>query len=957
MAPERSGLTGRLRTVGVATEERLAGGGSTAAGAAETPVAQGEALGEAPEMAETLESPEVKESPDAPRIDDPRYPRGRWFRALRMVALRAYLVMLAYPLAVVTQLVAIVALHGLASLRLSTTYLDASLLPGAVALVAAFPLAAGVPILLLVDLVVLRRLARRDVRQEEAVLQERLFDERLTQTRIAVVTAPLSSRGPRRAAAAGAPPAERMPHQPAPGEPHAPPDDLALLPEPAVFVGRASELAWLDERLGQRGLLALSDATGIGGVGVRSLLAHAVRRAREAGRFADGIALLDCTGRRDGHELLRVALARFDPGRRQPEALDVVGLRQAAQTLLGGKDVLVVLEGIEPGLSVAEITRPLLAAEATIVLTARGYLEHVSHEATLLIGRPPLDEALTLFTRAYEQAGSGAAVEPKPALAERIVNALARHPLAVTLVAVSAAEEQRLLSAVADALQGDPRGGLGLDTDDVASAAALGLDMALGRLGEATLRLFTAFGAFSTRQVGRGALLATAGAFGVERPSEQLRRLARRDVVAEWSDERLTGEEDRERLSLHPLVYALARQRFAALPEGEQSGIRFVLTTHYAQAIATASDDAIARDEPEILAALEWAHRNAQTGPEALICDRMRHYWRDRRQFRAGLQYLPWGVVAAAARASMTGDQADRQRAADVALSSGEMLRAAGKLGEAEEVFRQNLSIRRELGEQHGAGLVLVALGELAQERDRLDEAATYFQEALVALHAAGADRDVAICQAWLGRVALRQNRLDAAESSYREALALDQQAGDRQGAALDLAGLGQIALRRGNLAEAEQVYTQAVGLRQGVGDRRGEAMDLHQLGMVAQQRGALDEAEGFYNASLQIRRDVLDRQGEGITLAQLGRVAAHREALDDAEAYFTQSLDVLLELQDAPNYAAVALRAGQFFLEQRGKREEGATLLHQAIELYRQMGQADELARAHEVARRFDVE
>ncbi len=939
MAPESGGLSGRLRTASaVAAEERPER--------------------ELPHPSEGAAEPiDAAEAPDTPRLDDPRYPRPRWVRMVRTVGIRASLIVLAYPVAVVANLALIAIQRGGASLAAGATYLDGSLVPQIVALIAAFPLAAAVPLLLLVDLVVLRRLARQDERQEEAVLQERLFDVRLTQTRIAIVTAPLSARGPRRIRTTGAPPIERMPHEAVPGQPHGPPDELALLPDPPIFVGHASETAWLVERLRRGGLAAVSDATGVGGIGVTSLVARAVRQVRAERRFADGVAVIDCTGRRDGQELLRAALARFDPERRQPEALDAVGLRLAAEKLLGGRDALVVLEGVEPGLSVAEITRPLLAAGVTVVLTAHGYVGHVPHDATLLLGTPPIEEALEIFTRAYEQAGSGPVVEPKPALAERIVNALARHPLAMTLVAINAAEEQRVLSAVADALQGDPRGGLGLEMDDVRAAAMLGLEAATGRLGDATLRLFTAFGAFGARDVGREALLTLAEAFGVERPGEHLRRLTRRGLVSEWTDDWLPRECDRERLSLHPLVYALAAQRFGAIAEGEQGTIHYTVTTHYASYIAGVGDDAIERDEPNILAALEWAHRNAQTGPESAICDRMRSYWRDRRLFRAGLQYLPWGVAAAAARARMTGDYADRLRAADVALSSGELLRSAGRLEEAEEVFRQNLSIRRELREQHGAGLALVALGELAQERDRLDEAVAYFRDALVALHTAGANRDVAICQAWLGRVALRQGRLEAAESSYREALALDQQADDKHGTALDLAGLGQIALRHGNLAAAEQAYTQAVGLRQALGDRLGEAMDLHQLGMVAQQRGALDEAEGYYSASLQIRRDVLDRQGEGVTLAQLGRIAAHREALDDAEAYFTQALEVLLELQDAQNYAAVAMRAGQFFLEQRGTREEGATLLHRSIELYQQMGQPNEVARAREIARHFGVE
>jgi tetratricopeptide (TPR) repeat protein len=99
----------------------------------------------------------------------------------------------------------------------------------------------------------------------------------------------------------------------------------------------------------------------------------------------------------------------------------------------------------------------------------------------------------------------------------------------------------------------------------------------------------------------------------------------------------------------------------------------------------------------------------------------------------------------------------------------------------------------------------------------------------------------------------------------------------------------------------------------------------------------------------------VRDVQGEGITLAQLGRVASHQGDLDRAEALYRQGLERLLEAQDAHNYAAVALRAGTFFVERRGNREEGATLLQQAIELYTQMGSPEE-QRARETAARLGV-
>jgi tetratricopeptide (TPR) repeat protein len=891
-------------------------------------------------------APEGEDNSGAPRLDDPRYPRPRWLWVLRTIALRLPVLLLAYPLIFAANLLLAMAHSGFSALRLPATYVGAALLPQAAALFAAYPLAAGIPILLLVDLLVLRRLARRDEQQEEAVLQERLIDLRLTQTRIAAVAFPSGRGVPRRTRPTGAPREERMPGEAAPGNPQGPPGDLALLPEPPVFVGRAVELAWLVERLRGRGsLAALTDATHAGGVGCTSLLARAARLVRAEGRFADGVAVLDCAGQRDSAETLRAALARFDPARRQPEVFDTAGLLEAAQTLLVGKDVLVVLENVETGLALSQITRPLLVAGATVALTSREPRSDVPAAATLALGPLPLDEALALFTLVYAAASTGLLVEPKPATAERVVNALARLPLALTLVATYAADEQRVLSSLADVLQVDARGGLGLATDDAAGALALALETALGRLAEPPRRLFAAFGVFAADEVGREAVLATAEGLGVARVGEHLRRLVRRGLVMEYAD---------ERLRLHPAVRALAAQQLAALSEGEQGDARFALAAYYAGYLIHASDATLERDEASVIAALEWAHRNAQAAQEAAICDRMRHFWRDRGNVQTGLRYLPWGVAAAAARARATGELADRQRAADLALSSGELLRTAGKLAEAEQVFQQNLAIRQELGDQHGAGLALVALGELALEREQVSEAGVLFQQALGALQAAGARRDVAICQAWLGRVALLQGRLEAAASSYAEALALDQEQGDRHGAALDLASLGQIALRQAHLEEAERFYEQALELRRALGDRHGEGMDLYELGQVAHQRGTFGEAERYFAASLEIRRDVRDRQGEAITLAQLGRVAARQDALDQAEGYYRQGLDLLLELQDAANYAAVALRAGQFFVERRDKREDGCTLLHQAIELYTQMELPDELRRAQELAQRL---
>lgn len=871
------------------------------------------------------------------------YPRPAPVRALRTLARRAPLLLLAYPLAAVAHLALLAQKGGVAALRAPTTYVNAAWLREGLLWAITYPVEAAVPALVVANLIMLRQVARRDERQEQSFLTQRILDERLTQTTMAVVR-PLTSRPAVRATQP--PRAERMPQDAsvATSDPSGPPDDLRRLFEPAVFVGRVAELTWLAERLRAGGTLAVTDATGAGGVGTSTLVARALRAARAEGRFAGGVALVPCEGRRDVTDIVKAALARFDPQRRQPEQSDALSLAAIAGALLREQDAAIVLEDLGPQVPLADVLRPLAETGVTVIVTARAAVRGLRVDQQLAVGPLTADDAIALFTDTFERgAAAGLLGQAKPTVVERIANALARHPMAIALIAAYAAEERRTLATLAEDLQADPRSGLGLPADDVPAALALALETAVGRLPEAARALFAALGAFGGLDAGRSALLMAAEALEIDRAGEALRRLVRRGLVRELADQDVPVPGDPDRLLPHPVVRALAAEALGKLPQEAQGAILFAIATYFAESLAGAPDAAIEPDEANIQAALEWAHANAQVALEVAICDRMRHYWRDRGRVAAGLRYLPWGVAAAANRARATGAREDRLREADLALSSGEMLRTAGKLEEAERVFKQNLALRQELGDGRGAGLALIHLGELAQARDEIAVAEIHFDQALIALRSTGAGREAAICLAWLGRIALGQNRLDAAAQAYAEALLLDEEVGDRPGTAQDLSTLGQIALRQGQYGEAERYLQQALALRRELGDRHGEAIELYQLGQVAYQRGVYAEAERYYEASLELRRAVRDLPGEGITLAQLGRVAAHMGDTARAETFYRQGLKGLLEAQDAHNYAAVALRAGTFFAEQTGSREEGAVLLQQAIELYHQMGAPEE--------------
>jgi hypothetical protein len=137
----------------------------------------------------------------------------------------------------------------------------------------------------------------------------------------------------------------------------------------------------------------------MGGIGKTSLAAVTVRQVYREGHYRGGVAVVLCHDMTDAAQVLKRTIARFDVQRRQAETADLARLAQAVVQTLRGKDSLVVLDNVEPGLAVAEVVRSLREAGATLLLTARHVLPRsvVPIQDSCQVGLLAKSEALELF--------------------------------------------------------------------------------------------------------------------------------------------------------------------------------------------------------------------------------------------------------------------------------------------------------------------------------------------------------------------------------------------------------------------------------------------------------------------------------------------------------------------------------------------------------------------------------
>lgn len=769
-----------------------------------------------------------------------------------------------------------------------------------------------------------------------------------------------------------------------------PPFDEALLPQPEHFIGRNNDREWLLERLRTADLAVLR---GLNGIGKTALAAVTIRQLHEEGYFNDGVAIVLCQELKDATEVIRRVLARFDAQRRMPETTNLVDLNEISRRLLKGKNTVVVLDGVEPGLSIEQMVTTLRQAGTKILITASHILPHVaapveaSHVLTLL----SLDEALDLFAVSMGRSRRDDITPSEHQSAERIIAALDRHTFAVKLAGAYAADLHRDLETLASELE-NPLRAIELPDGELSSAVALIFAKSTQALPLEVKRLFTAMAAFHSTELGRNAVVALARAFGLAKPEAGVDLLVRRALLDAFINTSMPEGSDRERLRLHRLLYALAASEFVQWSEEERDSSYANIAYYYASYISKTfvnetSSRALIYDENNSIVAIEWAYARLQGHLMVFLCTFMGRFWRDLGHTNYSLYYLPLSIIAAEGVAAATNAREDRLSIGHLKLVYGQVLQLIGRLEEAARFINESLALFLELGDREGESAALLSLGHIARIHGQLEKAEDFFKQALAidssledseeqdginlalgllsltrgqmkdaekyslkGLEMSRKRHDLhgeAVALNTLGQVAQHSGHKEKAESYFKNSLAICQDIQDRQGEGTNVGLLGQIAYELGRLEGAEHFFQEALTIHREIQDRQGEGIDIGYLGQIALDLNQLEEAEHYFREALAIHHKVQDRLNELKVLGKLGKIAMQSMTFENAEYYFRRGLALVEEVEDPESEASLSLMLGVLLINVHGNRKDGCPLLLRAVSIRHNLGlQGEEQAR-----------
>jgi tetratricopeptide (TPR) repeat protein len=780
---------------------------------------------------------------------------------------------------------------------------------------------------------------------------------------------------------------------PAP-EPQGPPSDEVFLPLPARFVGRQEAIEWLRERLVTSGKRAATALIGMAGLGKTALATKVIRQLRAEGHFHDGIAVIHGSGQTDTVALARIILARFDPYRRRLEHSDFPALIDVASSTLGTKDVLIVLDNIEPDLAVIDVVRLFTGSGATVLLTARHQLPYdaMPQEGVYTVGLLPPGEALELFAHASGRVSPDAFAPQEWDAANRIIQALESHTLAIVLAGAYAVHSGRDLEALALELL-HPWRAIELPDGQTPSAVATMFDQSIRALPKEAKQVLLACAAFGTTEFSRNATLAVARELSVAHPESCVDLLVSRYLVEAFAITNLPVGSDRERLNLHQLIRGCAEAGFKHWTERRRKRVFAAIARYYASYSKSQKDEALSNDEVNIIAAIEWAHAQRHDAIVADLCAGMRTYWVDHWHVEAAQQYLPWGMEAAKMVASTTQAPSDLLRAADLVLAYSQVLLDLGQLDQAQKLLQASLTcfhdqgsrkgeaatryelaqnarlrgnselakqyledslvIMRELNERHGEAVVLAALGQLALLEGKFQVGKDYCQQARSVLR----DDPHPGVEGWISFIlmflaALEGRMMEAAEL-LREGQSHWQHLKGRGGQLMMLIMLGQLAISQGHFQEAWSLYQQSLALAREMRDQRGQAASLLGLSIIHLAANQLEQAELLTQEILSLLHHVSDHGIEVVTWLISAQIAVARGRFDEAEQRYRTCLDLVRQGPGAL-YPVVAIECAQFLIIERHKQHEGCALLDETIQRYTTMGLDNEARDARAFAQQL---
>ncbi|WP_405906470.1 tetratricopeptide repeat protein [Streptomyces sp. NBC_00828] len=305
-------------------------------------------------------------------------------------------------------------------------------------------------------------------------------------------------------------------------------------------------------------------------------------------------------------------------------------------------------------------------------------------------------------------------------------------------------------------------------------------------------------------------------------------------------------------------------------------------------------------------------------------------------------------LVATVTSASGTGAAAT---AASLAFSLATFFEQRRYLADWTTVTAIALAVLQQASDHQSAARALCNLGIAQRELRQFDVAVVLLRTAASAFAESGDRRAHAMALDMLGATWREMRQFDESITAHTQAAATFRETQDLHGEARALNNLGATCREMQRSDKALPALQEAVDIMRSVGDRRGEAASLANLGAALREAGQFEEAITQYRDAIAGFREAHDRHGEALALHNRGDALQQAGRFHEAIEDHTKAVAFFQDAEDRHRHA-IALSSLAEALSEAHQHAEAVEVSDQAVEIRRQLAQADPGPDAPELAR-----
>nr|XP_036584595.1 uncharacterized protein CTRU02_05670 [Colletotrichum truncatum]KAF6794113.1 hypothetical protein CTRU02_05670 [Colletotrichum truncatum] len=315
--------------------------------------------------------------------------------------------------------------------------------------------------------------------------------------------------------------------------------------------------------------------------------------------------------------------------------------------------------------------------------------------------------------------------------------------------------------------------------------------------------------------------------------------------------------------------------------------------------------------------------------------------WPDHKNREVWMTYLPHAQAALRFQDWCT----DEEALWDLLANTGRSNELLGKYGEAEQMHRQTLEMRKKvLGPENPN--TLSSMNNLAgvfDSQGKYEEAEQMHRQALeMRKKVLGPENpDTLGSMNNLALVLRSQGKYDEAEQMHRQTLELSQKVLglENPSTLTSMNNLAECFDSQGKYEEAEQMHRQALELSEKVlGPENPDTLtSMNNLALVLGSQGKYEEAEQMHRQTLELRKKVLGPENPS-TLTSMNNLALVFDSqgkYEEAEQMHRQALEMRKKVLGPENPSTLtSMNNLALVLESQGKYEEAEQMHRQALEM-----------------------